>query len=81
LTNSGKPNNWISLTKNSAPLRFALFSPRDPKRSLSTKNGKRSHGCENVLIKRIKEAIELCLEVEEPISNEFIGIQKVAVNS
>lgn len=35
----------------------------------------------DVLMKRIKEAIELCLEVEEPISNEFIGVQKVAVNS
>ena len=32
-------------------------------------------------IKRIKEAIELCLESEKPISNEFIGVQKVAVNS
>jgi hypothetical protein len=27
-------------------------------------------------MKKIKEAIELCLEVEEPISNEFIGVQK-----
>lgn len=35
----------------------------------------------DVLMKRIKEAIELCLEVEVPISNEFIGVQKVAVNS
>lgn len=35
----------------------------------------------DVLMKRIKEAIELCLEVEEPISNEFIGLQKVAVNA
>jgi predicted RNase H-like HicB family nuclease len=35
----------------------------------------------DALMKRIKEAIELCLEVEEPISNEFIGVQKVAVNS
>jgi predicted RNase H-like HicB family nuclease len=34
----------------------------------------------DTLIKRIKEAIELCLEVEEPVSNEFIGVQKVAVN-
>ena len=34
----------------------------------------------DTLMKRIKEAIELCLEVEEPISNEFIGVQKVAVN-
>jgi len=35
----------------------------------------------DVLMKRIKEAIELCLEVEDPISNEFIGVQKVAVSS
>ncbi len=33
----------------------------------------------DVLMKRIKEAIELCLEVEEPVANEFIGIQRVAV--
>ena len=35
----------------------------------------------DTLMKRIKEAIELCLEVEKPISNEFIGVQKVAVNA
>ncbi len=34
-----------------------------------------------VLMKRVKEAIKLCLEVEEPVSNEFIGIQRVAVSS
>ncbi len=34
----------------------------------------------DTLIKRIKEAIELCLEVEKPTSSEFIGIQKVAIN-
>ncbi len=34
----------------------------------------------DTLMKRIKEAIELCLEVEQPISTEFIGVQKVAVN-
>ncbi len=33
----------------------------------------------DVLMKRIKEAIELCLEVEEPLSNEFVGIQRVVV--
>jgi predicted RNase H-like HicB family nuclease len=33
----------------------------------------------DVLMQRIKEAIELCLEVAEPVSNEFIGIQRVAV--
>jgi predicted RNase H-like HicB family nuclease len=35
----------------------------------------------DVLMKRIKEAIELCLEVQEPISNEFVGIQRVAVTA
>ena len=34
----------------------------------------------DTLIKRIKEAIELCLEVEKPVPTEFIGVQKVAVN-
>jgi predicted RNase H-like HicB family nuclease len=33
----------------------------------------------DVLMKRIQEAIELCLEVEEPVSNEFIGVQRVAI--
>ncbi len=33
----------------------------------------------DVLIKRIKEAIELCLEVEEPTTTEFIGVQRVAI--
>ena len=35
----------------------------------------------DVLMKRVKEAIELCLEVEEPSSTEFIGVQRVAVNA
>ncbi len=35
----------------------------------------------DTLMKRIKESIELCLEVETPIANEFIGVQKVAVNA
>ena len=34
----------------------------------------------DVLMKRVKEAIQLCLEVEEPVSNEFIGIQRVVVS-
>ncbi len=34
-----------------------------------------------VLMKRVKETIQLCLEVEEPVPNEFIGIQRVAVSS
>ena len=33
----------------------------------------------DVLMKRIREAIELCLEVEQPIRNEFIGVQRIAV--
>ena len=45
------------------------------------------HGCHtqakslDTLMKRVKEAIELCLELEQPISNEFIGVQKVAINA
>jgi predicted RNase H-like HicB family nuclease len=35
----------------------------------------------DVLMKRIKEVIELCLEVEEPIANEFIGVQRVAITA
>jgi predicted RNase H-like HicB family nuclease len=35
----------------------------------------------DVLMKRVKEAIELCLEVEEPVSNEFIDIQRVVISS
>ncbi|WP_417913197.1 type II toxin-antitoxin system HicB family antitoxin [Candidatus Electronema sp. TJ] len=31
------------------------------------------------LMERVKEAIELCLEVESPAVNEFIGVQRVAV--
>jgi predicted RNase H-like HicB family nuclease len=34
---------------------------------------------QDVLMKRIREAIELCLEVEEPVSNTFVGVQRVAV--
>ncbi|OGV58164.1 MAG: hypothetical protein A2283_21305 [Lentisphaerae bacterium RIFOXYA12_FULL_48_11] len=33
----------------------------------------------DVLMKRTKEAIELCLEVEKPVSNQFIGVQRIAV--
>lgn len=31
------------------------------------------------LMERTKEAIELCLEVEEYSSNEFLGVQKILV--
>jgi len=34
----------------------------------------------DVLMKRVKEAILLCIEIEEPVSNEFIGIQRVAIS-
>ena len=34
----------------------------------------------DVLMKRVKEAIRLCLEVEKPVTNEFVGIQRVAVD-
>ena len=43
------------------------------------------HGCHtqakslDVLMRRIKEAISLCLEAEEPVANEFVGVQRVAV--
>jgi predicted RNase H-like HicB family nuclease len=33
----------------------------------------------DTLMKRIKEAVELCLEVQEPVNNEFIGVQRVTV--
>jgi len=33
----------------------------------------------DVLMKRVKEAIALCVEVEEPVFNQFIGVQRVAV--
>jgi len=34
----------------------------------------------DTLMERIREAIELCLEVEEgPAGNEFVGVQRIAV--
>jgi len=35
----------------------------------------------DVLMKRMREAIGLCLEVEKPVSNAFVGVQRVAVNA
>ena len=36
----------------------------------------------DVLMKRIKEVIALCLEVEEaPVLNRFVGVQCVSVNA
>jgi len=34
----------------------------------------------DVLMKRVKETIELCLEVEDPVITEFIGVQRVAIS-
>jgi len=33
----------------------------------------------DVLMRRIQEAISLCLDVEQPVSNEFIGVQRITV--
>ncbi len=33
----------------------------------------------DTLMKRIREAILLCLEVEDECSSEFVGVQRVAV--
>lgn len=35
----------------------------------------------DVLMKRVREAIELCLEVEDPLVNEFVGVQRVAITA
>ena len=35
----------------------------------------------DVLMKRIREAIELCLEVEDPVTNDFVGVQRVAIGA
>ena len=35
----------------------------------------------DVLMKRVKEAIELCLEVKDPITTEFVGVQRVAITA
>ena len=35
----------------------------------------------DVLMKRVQEAIELCLEVEVPTMCEFVGVQRVAVSA
>ena len=34
----------------------------------------------DVLMKRVKETIELCLEVEDPVITEFICVQRVAIS-
>jgi predicted RNase H-like HicB family nuclease len=35
----------------------------------------------DVLMRRVKEAIALCLDVEEPAPSEFVGIQRIAVST
>ena len=36
----------------------------------------------DVLMKRIQEAIELCLQDDDlPLANEFVGVQRVTVSS
>jgi predicted RNase H-like HicB family nuclease len=35
----------------------------------------------DVLMKRVKEAIKLCLQVEDPVPTEFIGVQRVAITA
>ena len=35
----------------------------------------------DTLMKRIREAIELCLEVEKPVSTQFVGVQRVVVTA
>jgi len=34
----------------------------------------------DVLMKRVREAIELCLEIEDPVAIEFVGVQRIAVS-
>ncbi len=35
----------------------------------------------DTLMKRIREAVELCLETETPVRTEFVGVQRIAVSS
>ena len=35
----------------------------------------------DTLMERIREAIALCMDVEEPTANEFVGVQRVAVTA
>lgn len=35
----------------------------------------------DTLMKRVQEAILLCLEVEDECSSEFVGVQRVAVGA
>ena len=35
----------------------------------------------DVLMERVREAIGVCLEAEEPSPSEFVGVQRVAVKA
>ena len=35
----------------------------------------------DALMDRVREAIGVCLEAEEPCQNEFVGVQRVAVKA
>ena len=35
----------------------------------------------DVLMKRMREAIGLCLDVEEPVQTEFVGVQRISVST
>ncbi len=35
----------------------------------------------DVLMKRIREAIELCMEVEKPTANVFVGVQRIVITA
>jgi len=35
----------------------------------------------DTFMRRIREAIELCLEVERPETAEFVGVQRIAVSA
>ena len=33
----------------------------------------------DALMKRVREAIALCLEIEEPVANQSVGVQRITV--
>lgn len=35
----------------------------------------------DALMERVREAIELCLEEQQPEVNEFIGVQRIAITT
>lgn len=34
----------------------------------------------DTLMRRVREAIQLCLEVEDPAPTEFVGIRRIAIS-